>query len=147
MARVGHEGFSVCRPPQVLHAEVGNDMETDQDRYCCTPRRMADAQGGRQLSTPRQSGHHRHTVFLQPQHPGDHRLVSRVQFVTFDDRVTVYVADDYDRKSPWLCIARDHVRFRRRIKQIELILAPVLTEQHRTIVRLRMLTFDMLNDI
>ena len=147
MARVGDEVFSVCRPPQVLYAEGGNDMETNQDRHCSTPRRMADAQGVHQLSTPRQSGHHRHTVFLQPQHPGDHRRVSRVQSVTFDDCVTVYVADDYDRKSPWLRIARDRVRFRRRIKQIKLILAPVLTEQHRTLVRLRMLTFDLLNDI
>jgi len=146
----------VCRPPQVLHAKGGRDMETDQDRHCSTPRRMADAQGGHQFSTPRQSstssshiiiGHHRHTVFLQPQHPGDHRGVSRVQSVTFDDCVTVYVADDYDRKSPWLRTARDRSRFRCRIKQIELILAPVSTEQHRTLVRLRMLTFDLLNDI
>jgi len=108
---------------------------------------MADAQGVHQLFTPRQSGHHRHTVFLQPQHPEDHRGMSRVQSVRFDDCVTFYVADDYDRKSPWLRKARDRVRFRHRIKQIELILAPVLTEQHRTIVRLRMLTFDLLNDI
>jgi len=67
--------------------------------------------------------------------------------VTFDDCVTVHVADDYDHKSPWLRIARDRMRFKRRIKQIELILAPVLTEEHRMIVRLRMMTFDLSSDV
>jgi len=99
------------------------------------------------LSTPRQSGHHRHTVFLQPQHPGDHRGVSRVQSVTFDDCVTVHAADDDDRKSPWLRMAGDRMRFRRRIKQIELILGPVLTEEHRMIVRLHMMSFDLSIDV
>jgi len=62
MARVGDEVVSMCRPPQVLRAEGGNDMETDQNRHCSTPLRMADAQGCHRLSTPRQSGHHRSSV-------------------------------------------------------------------------------------
>jgi len=35
---------------------------------------------------------------------------------------------------------RDRMRFRRRIQQTELILAPILTEQHRAIVRMRTMT-------
>jgi len=43
--------------------------------------------------------------------------------VTFNNCVTVYSADDYYGKRPWMCIAIDRVRFRRRIHQTELILA------------------------
>ena len=57
--------------------------------------------------------------------------------VSFNDRVTVYPADDYDRKSPWMHMAIDRVRFRRRIQQSELILAPILNHKRRLMIRMK----------
>jgi len=64
-----------------------------------------------------------------------------VQSVSFDHRVTVYPADDYDRKSPWMYIARRRHQFRQRIQQMELILAPILDDEHRLEIRTRHLAF------
>jgi len=38
----------------------------------------------------------------------------------------VYVADNYDRTSPWEIIARDRVRFKRRIEMTEKLLSSIL---------------------
>jgi len=45
----------------------------------------------------------------------------------------VYVADNYDRTSPWEIIARDRVRFKRRIEITEKLLS---LELHRDFIRL-----------
>jgi len=65
----------------------------------------------------------------------------RVQSVSFDHRVTVYPADDYDRKSPWMYIAKRRHQFRQRIQQMELILAPILDDEHRLEISTRHLAF------
>ena len=39
--------------------------------------------------------------------------------VKFSRNNTVYVADNYDRTSPWEIIARDRVRFKHRIELTE----------------------------
>ena len=65
----------------------------------------------------------------------------RVQSVSFDRRVTVYPADDYDRRSPWMYIARRRQQFRLGIQQMELILAPILDDEHRLNIRTRHLAF------
>lgn len=39
--------------------------------------------------------------------------------------------DDEDRKSNWLQMVTDRERFNRRIQTIQLILEPILCEQHR----------------
>lgn len=45
---------------------------------------------------------------------------------------TIYQwVDDEDRKSNWMHIVADRMRFHRRIQTIELILEPILCEQHR----------------
>jgi len=49
----------------------------------------------------------------------------------------VYVADNYDRTSPWEIIARDCVRFKRRIEMTEKLLSPILIELHRDFIRLK----------
>ena len=59
-----------------------------------------------------------------------HDICSRVQCVSFNHRVTVYPADDYDRTGPWMHAAVDRMRFRSRIEQTQLILAPVLNEKY-----------------
>ena len=46
-------------------------------------------------------------------------------------------ADDCDRKSPWMHMVIDRVRFRRRIHQSELILASVLNHEHRLMIRMK----------
>ena len=48
----------------------------------------------------------------------------------------MYVVDNYDRTSPWEIIARDRVRFKRRIEITEKLLSPILTEFHRDFIRL-----------
>jgi len=67
------------------------------------------------------------------------RAKSRLQSVSFDvdRRVTAYPADDYDRRGPWMHAAIDRMRFSRyRIEQTELILAPVLDDEHRATIRM-----------
>ena len=71
-----------------------------------------------------------------PRDSAGDRGLRRVQSVMFNHFVTVYTADDYDRKSPWMRMARDRLRFRRRIIQTELILAPILSEEHRLTIRM-----------
>ena len=62
--------------------------------------------------------------------------------VRFSDRVDIYelndwTAEDYRdaRKGPWLHYAADRHRFKRRIRQTELILRDILTDSHRDRVR------------
>ena len=72
-------------------------------------------------STPGQPDRLQHyTALFYQNHSADDCCMLRVPF---NDRVTVYPADDYDRKSPWMHMVIDRVRFRRRIHQSELILA------------------------
>ena len=56
--------------------------------------------------------------------------------VRFSRNNTVYVADNYDRTSPCEIIARDQVRFKRRVEITEKLLSPILTELHRDFIRL-----------
>jgi len=56
--------------------------------------------------------------------------------VRFSWNNTVYVADNYDRTSQWEIIARDHMRFKRRIEITEKLLSPILNELHRDFIRL-----------
>ena len=56
--------------------------------------------------------------------------------VRFSRITTVYVVDNYDRTSPWETIARDRVRFKRRIEMTEKILSPILTQSHCGFIRL-----------
>ena len=103
---------------------------------------MANIQGGYRQTTSLQPDRRQlHTVLPLPRpcKSAEHRRLPRVQCVSFefDHRVTVYPADDYDRTATWLI---DRMRFRRRIQQTELILAPILTAKHRAIVRIRTMT-------
>ena len=61
-------------------------------------------------------------------------VMKRIRFSTNN---TVYVADNYDRTSPWEIIARDRMRFKRRIEITEKLLSPILTELHRDVIRLK----------
>jgi len=75
---------------------------------------------------------HLHSVLPEPgpQHSAGHIDARRVECVSFNYRVTVYPADDYDRKGTWMHAADDRMKFRRRIEQTELIFAPVLNEKY-----------------
>ena len=62
--------------------------------------------------------------------------------VRFSRNVIVYEVDNYDRTSPWEIIARDCVRFNRRIEMTEKLLSPILTESHCDIIRLKRLSVN-----
>jgi len=61
-------------------------------------------------------------------------LVVVMKRVSFSRTVTVYVADNYDRTSPWEIIARDRVRFKHSIEMTEKLLSGILTESHRDLI-------------
>jgi len=135
MARVVDQGFLLCRPTKILHTHGPDRVETYKVAY---------VQAGCRQTTPRQPDCHKlHTLLPQPgsHHSRDHRDLSRVQSVSFNHRVTVYPADDYDRKRPWMYIARRRQQFTLRIQQMELILAPILDDEHRLKIRMRHLAF------
>lgn len=133
MAHVADEGFSLRRPPKILRSDRYVNMQTLQNRHRTTSTRMDKVQGGRRESASRQPTRHQlNPVLPQPgsHYSTGHHRVCRVQpvsfehlltcrrtrSVSFDYRVTVYAADDYDRKSPWMRVGH-------RIEQTELILA------------------------
>ena len=140
MARVADQGFSLRRPTKILHTHGSDHVEAYKDRHRPTSQRVADVQAGHRQTTPRQPDCRKLYTLLpqrRPHHSRDHRDLSRVQSVSFDHRVTVYSADDYDRRSPWMYIARRRQQFRQRIQQMELILAPILDDKHRLDIRTR----------
>jgi len=65
-----------------------------------------------------------------------------MKHVRFSRNVIVYEVDNYDRTSPWETIARDRVRFKRRIEMTEKLLSPILIESHRDIIRLKKLSVN-----
>jgi len=147
MARVADQGVSLRRPTKILRAIRSDPMETDQGGHRTTTERVADVQGGCQQAASRQPDRRQlHPMLPEPgpRHSGTHRRVLRVQSVSFDVRVTVYPLDDYDRRSPWMHTATDRLRFKRIIRQTELILAPILSREHRCLILLRRL--DMSSD-
>ena len=94
----------------------------------CIRRRRASV-GARKRTT------RRHSPVWRPAHdPRRCSGVQRVQpvsatsgrHVQFDKRVTVHVLPYYDRRSPWMTVAADRFRFKRRILETEDILRPVL---------------------
>jgi len=144
MARVVDQGFPLCRPTKILHTHGPDRVETYKDGHRPTSQRVAYVQAGRRQTTPRQPDCRKlYTLLPQPgsHHSRDHRDLSRVQSVSFNHRVTVYPADDYDRKSPRMYIARRRQQFTLRIQQMELILAPILDDEHRLKIRMRHLAF------
>jgi len=52
-----------------------------------------------------------------PHHSAGHSDEQRVLCVSFNHRVTVYAADGYDCIGPWMRVAMDSMRCRRRIEQ------------------------------
>jgi len=118
-----------------MHKRSPLDVETYQEMHRTTSQRMDYVQEGRRKSTSGQSDRLQHyTAFFHQNHSTDLCCMHRV---SFNDRVTVYPADDYNRKSPWMHMAINRVRFRRRIHQSELILAPILNYKHRLIIRMK----------
>jgi len=62
--------------------------------------------------------------------------------VSFSRIKKVYTANNYDRTSLWEIIARDHVRFKRRIEMTEKLLSSILTESHRDLICLKILSVN-----
>ena len=82
---------------------------------------------------------------LTPRINDDMSAVSSGRRVKFDHTVTVYTPIDWlpdvyrdARKGPWMYLAADRCRFKRRIKQTELLLGDIFCDAHRENVRLRL---------
>jgi len=138
MARVADQGFSLRRPREFF-VPTGQTAWKPQliSSHRPTSQRMADIEGGNPQSTSRQPDRRKLHALLPepgPDHSRPHRKVPKMQSVSFDHRVTVYPANDYDRKSPWM------YDFRQRIQQTELILAPILDDKSYTIRMRRCVT-------
>ena len=129
---------------RVFAASTYESFSYPRTRLCGSLQRPADVQGGHRQTTPRQPDWRKlYTLFPQPgpHHSRDYRDLSRVQSVSFDHRVTVYLSDDYYRTSFWMYIARRRQHFRLRIQQMELNLTPTLDDVHRFKIRMRHLAF------
>jgi len=138
MARVVDQGISLRRPTKILFTHRQNHVEAYKDRHRSTSQRVVDVQARRRQTTPRQPDRCKLHILLPQRgshHSRDHRDLFRVQSVSFDHHVTVYPADDYDRKSPWMYIARRRQQFKRKNQQTELILPPILDDVHRLKIR------------
>jgi len=111
------------------------DVESYQEMHRTTSLRMDHVQEDHRKSSPGQRDRLQHyTALFYQNHSADDCCMHRM---SFNDRVTVYPADDYDRKSPWMRMTIDRVRFRRRIHQSELILALILNHKHRLVVGMK----------
>ena len=138
MARVVDQGFLLRRPTKILRTHGPDHVEAYKDGHRPTSQRVADVQAGHRQTTPQQPDCRKlYTLLPQPgpHHSRDHGDLSRVQSVCFNHRVTVYPADNYDRKSPWMYTGRRRQQFTLRIQQTELILAPILNDVHRLKIR------------
>jgi len=127
------------RPTKIFRTHGPDRVEAYIDGHRPTSQRVADVQAGHRQTTPRQPNSRKlYTLHPQhgPHHSRDHRDLSRVQSISFNHCVTVYPADDYDRKSPWMYIARRQQQFTLRIQQMELILAPILDNVHTLKIRM-----------
>jgi len=113
---------------------------------------MEQAEGGNTTTTHQVPAHRCGRDVLEstePLQPGERVIVSGMQSlsvrkrVRFSDRpndvfeLNDWTAQDYRnaRKGPWLHYAADRHRFKRRIKQTELVLRDILTDSHRDRVR------------
>ena len=97
--------------------------------------------------TPKISGAiYRSTVFdsTRPSESGGRSIVQRMsslsvrRTISFDKHITVFRFNDWSpevyraaRKGPWMQLAVDRHRFKRRIQQTELALGNIFTDNHR----------------
>ena len=151
MVYLCNEWVQLRRYPTVL-LESGAGSQTDAKGDGDTTTRMEQAEGGNTATTHQVPAHRCGRDVLEstePLQPGERVIVSGMQSlsvrkrVRFSDRpndvfeLNDWTAQDYRnaRKGPWLHYAADRHRFKRRIKQTELVLRDILTDSHRDRVR------------
>ena len=151
MVYLCNEWLQLRRCPTVL-LESGAGSQTDAKGNGDTTTRMEQAEGGNTATTRQVPAHRGDPDVLEPTEPlqpGERAIVSGMQSlsvrkrVRFSDRPNAvcelndWTAQDYRdaRKGPWLHYAADRHRFKRRIRQTELVLRDILTESHRDRVR------------
>lgn len=116
---------------------------------------MAEAEGRSEGNGTENTGADRYAWLYSPrsERVGEMQrmfpILSRNKSVTFADVVTVryqstWSEADYRaaRRGPWMTMAVDRHRFRRRIEKLSKILTPILTDEHRIRIRLRNLKLN-----
>ena len=153
MVRVGDDGVRVCGHSSVL-LPPNSGSPTEQEGNRATTRRMEHVEGGRSADVRKVSRSDNDSdlfVSSRPLQPGGSAIVpgmlslSIKRIVSFDNRVIVYTPIDWSynayreaRKGPWMQLAIDRHRFRRRIKETEHALGAIFTDDHRDKVKRRL---------
>ena len=148
LVRLRYYGLQVRRHPTVFR-QRRRRTQGDQEGDRVTTARVGNAEEvGRSAPPEVSEAGCRSTVFVPAgplQSTGCNGLfrvqpVSKNRTVVFDDRVVVHEltdwpAEDYTaaRVGPWMQIAVDRYRFKRRIGEIEQLLSKCLTVEHRDI--------------
>ena len=146
MARFGDNRVCLCRHSPVL-LPLCEGAQTEQAGHRTTTSGMVHAEGSDTASTSKVSGAGCCPAVLDSIGPSElgggsivHRMhsISIRRTVTFDKRITVYLLDYWApelyraaRKGPWMQLAVDRHRFKRRIQLTEVALGNIFTDIHR----------------
>jgi hypothetical protein len=146
VACVGDDGVRMRGHSSIL---LSSDLRTptEQEGNRSTPRRMEHVERDRTTDVHEvSSAEHNADMFVasRPLQSGGSALVPRMfslsigRTVSFDSNVTIYTPTDWSprtyrnaRKGPWMQFAIDRCRFRRRIKQTEIDLGDIFSDDNR----------------
>jgi Phosphatase-1 catalytic subunit binding region len=153
VARVGDDGLRMCGHSTILLSSDSR-TPTEQAGNRSTPQRMEHVEGDHSTGAHEvPSAEHNANVLVasRPLQSGGSALVPRMfslsigRNVSFDSNVTVYTPNDWSprtyrnaRKGPWMQHAVDRCRFRRRIKQTEIDLGEIFSDDNRDRVKRRL---------
>ena len=153
VVRVGDNGVRMCGHSTIL-LPSNPWTPPKQEGNRSTPRRMEHTQRDCSADSHQISSAEHNTNMLlaiRPLQSGGSTLVSRMfsvsirRTVSFDNNVAVYTPKDWSpetyrnaRKGPWIQLAIDRCRFRRRIKQTEIALGDIFSDVNRDKVKRRL---------
>jgi hypothetical protein len=144
---ISNDGIPVRGPTKMVLRRSHKRNQTKQDRHRTQKQRMECTERRHSTNSPEISGAvddadvHKSTRPLQP---GGSNLVFRMQSlsvgrnVKFDECVTVYKLDDWPadvyreaRRGLWMQYAVDRSRFERRVREIEVQIGHIFSDDHR----------------
>lgn len=153
MVRVGDERVRMRRHSPIL-LPSDSRTATDQEGYRTPNHRMGQTERRRATTRHKVSDADDNSDVLissRPLQPGRRTILSRMlslsvgRTVSFDNRVSVYTPIDWSpntyrhaRAGPWMQLAADRCRFKRRINLTEVALGDIFSDSHRDKVKRRL---------